>query len=588
MRSTNREIRLLLRLLRRPHALEREPLAIMLREALHAENAYKAVIAAIDAAFDVATPSGRQLKEIIRRCDIDSQTTAAAAADLHLSVRQFFRYRTDAVEAIALSVGRSLRQPDDSSRKQLVMAAMVAEFDARAALDMYVRAAPSPTGKLAFEIARTAIWAGVDPAPNIAVCEGAWRLLALATQARRLLSIGRRAESEALADSIRVALAGSSGPLYDAAAFEIAELDRRAMRRRGALQDEAHLVERMRILSRDDSRLVALALLAEAESACSIGELGSAAVAIADAERIAIERRDLYVLARAAYASATLAMLSDHLDDALALFNAAASTIAAFDAAYALRSAAFAGRCALLLEARWTPPVSLMERHAGSWILTELECVEARKLVGSEPARALAMARATLQRSQTTDAEVATLFARATVAAALDRSGDHVEAKELWLACWTDGMRIGDRTTLYDLFAVPGAVERDCGPLAIDDAFVEAVQRSHEERYPANLSSQSPEVRARKLALLRLSLASAVGNAADLNLGAAIVRDIARALLALRVPGDRVLRLVDATSRAMADEVSWLIAPAKRSSFRAALLAQWDRYASEIVELLSA
>jgi hypothetical protein len=237
---------------------------------------------------------------------------------------------------------------------------------------MYVRAAPSPTGKLAFEIARAAIWAGVDPAPYVAACNGAWRLLALATQARRLLSIGARAESEALVDSIRVALAGSSGPLYDAAAFEIAELDRRAVRRRGAMQDEAYLVERMRKFAHDDSRLVALALLAQAESACSFGELETAAVAIADAERIATERRDLYVLARSAYASATLAMLRHHLDDALALFNAAASTIAAFDAAYALRSAAFAGRCALQLETPWMPPRPLMERYAGSWILTEL------------------------------------------------------------------------------------------------------------------------------------------------------------------------------------------------------------------------
>jgi hypothetical protein len=583
MRSTNREIRLLLRLLRRPHALEREPLAIMLREATHAESAHKAVIAAVDSAFDPVTSSGRLLKEIIRRCDIDCETTAAAAAAMNLSVRQFFRYRTDAVEAIAQSVGRSLRQPDDSSRKQLVMAAMVAEFDSRAALDMYVRAAPAPTGKLAFEIARAAIWAGVDPTPFIAACKGAWRLLALATQARRLLSIGSRAESEALADSIRVELAGASGPLYDAAAFEIAELDRRAVRRRGALHDEARLVERMRELAHDDSGLVALALLAEAESACSAGELATAAVAIADAERIAIERRDLYVLARSAYASATLAMLRHHLEDAIALFNAAASTIAAFDAAYSLRSAAFAGRCALQLETRWMPPRPLMDRHAGSWILTELECVEARKLVASEPARGLELALATLRRSQTTDAAVATLYAGATVAAALDGAGDTVEAKKRWLACWTEGVRIGDHATLFDLFAVPGAVERDCGPLAIDDEFLEAVQRSHEERFPSHPSSLSKEVRRLKLGLLRLSLQRAVGEETESGNADAMVADMARALSAMRLTGHRILRLGHSTSRVMSVELSWMIAPAKRALFRTALIARWDHCIGEIV-----
>jgi hypothetical protein len=587
MRSTNREVRLLLRLLRRPHALEREPLAIMLREAMHAASAFKAVVVAIDAAFDTSTPGGRLLKEVIRRCDIDCQTTAAAAIAMNLSIRQFFRYRTDAIEAVAQSIGRSLRQPDDSSRKQLVMAAMVAEFDSRAALDMYVRAAPTPSGKLAFEIARAAIWAGVDPTPHIAACQGAWRLLALATQARRLLSIGLRAESEALADSIRVALAGSSGPLYDAAAFEIAELDRRAVRRRGAMQDEAHLVGRMRKLARDDSGLVALALLAEAESACSFGELATAAVAIADAERIAIERRDLYVLARAAYASATLAMLHHHLDDAHALFNAAASTVAAFDAAYALRSAAFVGRCALQLEKNWAPPRSLMDRHAGSWILTELECVEARRLVGSAPADAVALASATLLRSQSTDAVVATLYARATLAAALDSAGDSVEAKRLWLACWTESIRIGDQTTLFDLFAVPGSVERDCGPLAIDDALLETVQQSHEERFPANPSSQSREVRTLKLELLRLGLETASGKKTDIMHAAAVVRDVARALVALRLTGDRVVRLGHSMARAMSDEMGWLLAPAKRASFRTALLTQCDRFVEEIVARMS-
>jgi hypothetical protein len=583
MRWTNREIRLLLKLLRRPHALEREPLAVMLREALHADSARKAVLTTIESAFDTAAPGGRLLKEIVRRCDIDGETTDAAAAAMNLSVRQFFRYRTDAVEAIAQAVSKSLRQPDDSSRKQLVMASMVADFDPRAALDMYVRAAPSPTGKTAFEIARAAIWAGVDPAPYIRACEGAWRMLAQATQARRFLSIGMRAESEALADQIRTALAGSSGPLYDAAAFEIAELDRRALRRRGAMHREMELIERMRKLARDDSRLVALTLLAEAEAACSAGELTAAAVAIADAERIAIERRDLDVLARAAFASASLAMLRGHLDDALALFNAAASAIAAFDAAYALRANAFAGRSALQLGVPWTAPRTLMERHAGSWVLAELECVEARQIVGRDAAGALALAVPALARAQATDAAVATVYARATVAAALDKSGEAAEAKKLWLECWVEGTRINDHSTLFDLFAVPGAVERDCGPLALDDDLLEGIQRFHEEHFPAFPSSLSGEARALKIELLRLSLAGAIGKPFDRGEAAAVVRATAPALLALRFTGDQILRLSHSTSRATAVGVSWLLPPVRRPAFRASFLAHWDRFLSEIV-----
>ncbi|HKW44418.1 MAG TPA: hypothetical protein VJN22_02100 [Candidatus Eremiobacteraceae bacterium] len=582
MRSTNREIRLLLKLLRRPHALEREALAIMLREALHAENAHSAVMMAIDSAFDTATSNGRLLKEIIQRCDIDGQTTGAAAADVHLSLRQFFRYRTDAIEAIAQSVGRSLRQPDESSRKQLVMASMVAEFDSRAALDMYVRAAPSPTGKTAFEIARAAIWAGVEPSRHIEACEGAWRLLALATQARRFLSIGMRAESEYLVDKIRVALGSSSGPLYDSVAFELAELDRRALRRRGLMREQTAVVERMRKLARDDSRLVALALLAESEAACSAGELTTAEIAVADAERIAIERRELYLLARSTFASASLSLLRGHIGDALALFNATAPTIAAFDAAYALRAAAFAGRCALLLDVEWRPPSSLMERHAGSWIFTEIACIEARRLMGADPTAALARAEVALDRAKTTDAEVATLFARTTLAAALDKSGRTAEAKREWLGSWSEGMRIGDQTMLVDLFAVPHAVERDVGPLALDDDLLDAIQRFQDEQAPATSSSISASVRDLKVALVRLCLAGAIGRPPEFDRIDAVKRAAANALAGLRVSGEQIMRFGHSASRETCVAVSWLLPPSRRLDFRSSFVAHWERYVDDV------
>jgi hypothetical protein len=198
------------------------------------------------------------------------------------------------------------------------------------------------------------------------------------------------------------------------------------------------------------------------------------------------------------------------------------------------------------------------------------------------------LAVATLRRAQATDAVVATLYARATVAAALDRSGHADEAKKLWLACWTEGVRIGDQSTLFDLFAVPGSVERDCGPLAIDDALLEAVQRSHEERFPAHPSSQSQEVRRLKVALLRVSLENAVRGETDSRHTHAVLADTARARLALRLSGDRVLHLGHSTSRAMSVELNWLLAPAKRASFRAALLARWDHLTAEIVARMSA
>jgi hypothetical protein len=169
-----------------------------------------------------------------------------------------------------------------------------------------------------------------------------------------------------------------------------------------------------------------------------------------------------------------------------------------------------------------------MERHAGSWILTELECVEARRLVGIDPARALDLALSTLHRAQATDATVATLYARATVAAASDKAGDSVEAKKLWLLCWAQGVRIGDHSTLFDLFVVPNGIARDLGPLALDDDLLETVRRFYEEQLPVIPSSLSGDAR-----------------------------------------------------RATSKAVSWLVPPANRSELRASFDVDWARLIRE-------
>jgi len=275
------------------------------------------------------------------------------------------------------------------------------------------------------------------------------------------------------------------------------------------------------------------------------------------------------------------------LEDALALFNAATSTIAAFDAAYSLRAAAFAGRCALQLGTEWTPPQVLIERHSGSWILAELDCVEARRLIGLDPRRALALAEATLHRAQATDAVVASLYARATVAAALDKSGEEVGAKKLWLACWTEAMRIDDHLTLFDLFAVPSAVVRDCGPLALDGEFVDTVQGFNEERSGPNLAPVPRDVRTSTQAILGLSIAVAIGKPYDRGDVSAVARNAAVNLIALHFNADEFLSLSHSMSRMASVGVSWLLTPASRSTFRASFLATWDSLTAEIVAKMS-
>ncbi len=99
------DVRRLLRLLRRPYLLEREPLALRARRALGTASCRDALLLLVDHAFgDI--PDTQRLREIILRCDVEGQKARAAAAGMHLSLRQFFRHRAEAIEALAISFER--------------------------------------------------------------------------------------------------------------------------------------------------------------------------------------------------------------------------------------------------------------------------------------------------------------------------------------------------------------------------------------------------------------------------------------------------------------------------------------------------
>jgi hypothetical protein len=99
------DLRRLLRLLRRPHLLEREPLALRVRQALGTTTCRDALLSLVDRTFGTIEDT-RRLREIIVRCDIEGQKARQAAAGMHVSLRQFFRYRAEAIEALGLAVER--------------------------------------------------------------------------------------------------------------------------------------------------------------------------------------------------------------------------------------------------------------------------------------------------------------------------------------------------------------------------------------------------------------------------------------------------------------------------------------------------
>jgi hypothetical protein len=96
-------VRKLLRLLRRPYLLPKEPLAQRLRDSLGTESCHQALLQLIDLTF-AAEPEGERLREILIRSDIHAQKARVVAAAVNLSLRQFFRRRAQAIEALATTM----------------------------------------------------------------------------------------------------------------------------------------------------------------------------------------------------------------------------------------------------------------------------------------------------------------------------------------------------------------------------------------------------------------------------------------------------------------------------------------------------
>lgn len=486
---THQEVRKILRLMRKPHALERERVAVLLREATSARDARVAVQQAIERAFDPSNPADRLRLEIVRRCDVGGETTRAAAAALHLSIRQFFRHRSDAIAAIAQSMERMLRRPPDSQSHLLLLAQAVEAIDPRAALDIYRRVRNGRDGQVAYNIVRTSVWAGIDVTQRqIDACEGPWRLLALVAVARHLVSRGENERAAVMREELRAELAVGKGPRYDAAGFELAFLDRCEAYRKADTAQGSTLLGRMRSLAGENEALQALTMLCEADQALVEGDLTAAAVALDDVEVLEIHNRDLNVMARTALGKAMLSHVRGYHEEAFALANGGALAIAALEGAVALRAASIAGRAALLCGASWEPPRALFEKYPDVWTHALAQAVAARHLLATDPRASQTAAASALALAQRHDAPVAACYAQVSLAGALDVQGKTHAAQELRVAAWQTALRCGDEFALFDLFHNPAAPSHDIGCMMLDERFFQALQTHLGEKLPAAIS----------------------------------------------------------------------------------------------------
>lgn len=504
MRWTNLEVRKILRLLRKPRALELERLAVLLREALGAQDEAAALRTIIDAAFDSSNPIDRLRHELVGRCDIEGQSTRQTARALNVSMRQFFRHRADAIEVIARSIEKALRRPPDSQSHLLRLARMVETIDPKAALDIYRRAAGAGDRSTAYNIVRTAVWAGLDVTQElIDACEGPWRLLALCAVARRLVSYGENERAIAIRDTIRAALRDASGPGYDVAAFELALLDRCEACRVDDMTRSGALLQSLRILAGHDESLLALVLISEADQALIEGDLAAAAIALDDVELLDVHRRDLNIMARTALGKAMLSHVRGFHEEAFALANGAAPVIAALEGGFALRASGIAGRAALLCGGGWDPPTALFDKYPKVWTRALTEAVAARHLLAKDHLASMSAAESALALAMHHESPMLASYAQVSLAAALDIFGHEEEAQRLRLTAWKTALRVGDQFALYDVFVHPFARTHEIGCMRLDDDVIETLQEHVDETFKDALAIG--DVRAALGASLRIA-----------------------------------------------------------------------------------
>jgi GNAT superfamily N-acetyltransferase len=453
----------------------------------------------------------------------------------------------------------------------LRLAEMVEAIDPKAALDIYRRAARNGGGENAYNVVRTAVWAGLDVTQElIHACEGPWRLLALCAVARHLVSHGKNEQAAVIRDDIRVKLEEACGPGYDAAAFELALLDRCEACRIDDARKSGELLQSLRILAGHDESLLALVLISEADQALTEGNLAAAAIALEDVEVLDVHGRDLNVMARTALGRAMLSHVQGFHEEAFVLANGAAPVIAALEGGFALRAAGIAGRAALLCGAHWDPPSALFERYPRVWTKALTEAVAARHVLATDPLASMKAAESALALATHHESPTLASYARVSLAAALDSLGNEDAAQHVRLIAWETALRTGDRFALYDIFVHPHARAHDIGCMRLDGAFVRALQKYIEETV-GDL---------RNVLNVRIALSEALRMAVSASAGRVVTSPLMPAVL------DRKQQDVLAIAgTAGSHAVSILVHPSERERFEERFMRAWHELTTAVFDL---
>src|ERR1700737_1717610 len=118
-----RRVRQLLRKLRTPGAIQDDELAMALCRLTGAPSVRDAVLMLAERALRDFPPV---YWTIVRRVDVDGESSQAVADEIHLSERSFFRYRASAIAAVAAEIEAVTRSAPPKRSEDVDVLALVA------------------------------------------------------------------------------------------------------------------------------------------------------------------------------------------------------------------------------------------------------------------------------------------------------------------------------------------------------------------------------------------------------------------------------------------------------------------------------
>jgi hypothetical protein len=472
------EVRNMLRALGKPHDLERQPLALLVRHAFGLASCQESVLHLLDVAFADAGERNQLLRDIIFTCDVQRATTQAATRKFNLSRRQFFRYRAEAFAVIAATVERVLQAPPDDAVYLWTLAHQISMTSPEHALSLLDATHADPFGQLGHFRVALAGWAGVPIAErDLNRCSEYVRLRALLHVAEELHGRGEYDRAVTIIDDVRAAAGKPRASTHSGLHFDIADVARWPARRRSDMAGIERCVDEMKRHAGSEWSVTRLRQ-SEAEVETSRGDIASARSSLDQAWRLSMSGRDAVLLSGSAFAEAQLAFVSGAYERAFRFAFAAAIGLRASRSSSMLAQV-IAGKAALASGMAWRPPDDWVQRYPDSWLRADLEAIRARRLlVEGLTGEAHDVARSALVLAERHESPSSIAYCLATLGAVLDRCGDVAGAQRLRVRAWGIAHAIDDAVLHHDVFVVAGQTSRGLGPLIIDDQFGAAVAAS--------------------------------------------------------------------------------------------------------------